>query len=73
MGLTSTNTKQLNMFVNENPKHKPLMKVIDKINNELGIKKVKLASQKLDITFDMRQNMLSKRYTTNWNELLEVE
>ena len=73
MGITSTDTKQLNMFVNENPKHKILMNIIDITNKNIGMKKVKLGSQKLDRTFDMRQNRLSKRYTTKWEEILKVK
>ena len=72
MGITPTNTKQLNLFVNENPKHKKLMKVMDKINGNYGEDVLKLASQNLEKTWVMRQEKLSKQYTTNWNELLTV-
>jgi DNA polymerase V len=72
-GLTSQNSKQVNLFANENPKHRNLMKAIDTINNNLGVSKIKLGSQDLGRTWKMRQERLSKRYTTNWNELLEVE
>jgi DNA polymerase V len=73
MELTPENEKQMNLFVDENPKHKKLMSTIDKLNTSLGKKKIKLASQDLGRTWKMRQEKLSKRYTTNWNELLEVE
>ena len=72
-GLTSQNSKQVNLFANENPKHLNLMKAIDTINSNLGVSKIKLGSQDLGRTWKMRQERLSKRYTTNWNELLEVE
>ena len=72
MGITPTNTKQLNLFVNENPKHKKLMKVMDKINGNYGEDVLKLANQNLEKTWIMRQEKLSKQYTTNWNELLTV-
>ena len=72
-GLTSQNSKQVNLFANENSKHLNLMKAIDTINNNLGVSKIKLGSQDLGRTWKMRQERLSKRYTTNWNELLEVE
>lgn len=71
--ITPENEKQLNLFLDENPKHQNLMKTIDEINTNLGRKKLKLASQDLGRTWKMRQEKLSKRYTTNWNELLEVE
>jgi DNA polymerase V len=61
------------LFLDENPKHSQLMKTLDKINRTLGVKKLKLGSQDLERTWKMRQEKLSKRYTTHWNELLEVE
>jgi DNA polymerase V len=72
-GITPQNEKQMNLFIDENPKHKNLMRTIDKLNTSLGKKKIKLASQDLGRTWKMRQEKLSKRYTTNWNELLEVD
>jgi DNA polymerase V len=72
-GLTPQNQKQLNLFLDENPKHKKVMAVIDRLNTNLGKKKIKLASQDLGRTWKMRQEKLSKRYTTHWNELLEVD
>jgi DNA polymerase V len=72
-GLTPQNEKQMNLFLDENPKHKNLMSTIDKLNTSLGKKKIKLASQDIGRTWKMRQEKLSKRYTTNWNELLEVD
>ncbi len=72
-GLTSQSNKQINLFTNENPKHINLMKAIDTINSNLGMSKIKLGSQDLGRTWKMRQERLSNRYTTNWNEILEVE
>lgn len=72
-GITPENQKQLNLFLDENPKHDQVMKTLDKINRSLGVKKLKLASQDLERTWKMRQEKLSKRYTTNWNEILEVD
>jgi DNA polymerase V len=73
MELTPENEKQMNLFVDENPKHKTLMSTIDKLNTSLGKKKLKLASQDLGRTWKMRQEKLSKRYTTSWNDILEVD
>lgn len=72
MGLTPCNEKQFSMFTNENPKHNDLMRSIDFINSRYGTKKIKLASQNLKKTWIMKQEKLSKRYTTCWDELLEV-
>lgn len=72
-GITPQNHKQMNLFIDEDPKHKNLMRTIDKLNTSLGKKKIKLASQDLGRTWKMRQEKLSKRYTTSWDDLLEVE
>ncbi|MEE9349425.1 MAG: Y-family DNA polymerase [Flavobacteriaceae bacterium] len=72
MGIVPKPTKQLNLFFNENPKHAILMQVMDKVNTNLGERKLKLASQNLEKTWVMRQEKLSQRFTTSWNELLEV-
>lgn len=73
LGIVPQNTIQHNLFENENPKHIELMKTIDKMNSKIGYKKVKLANQNIQKTWVMRQEKLSKRYTTDWNELLEVQ
>ena len=73
MGISANNHTQLNMFENENPKHTKLMHTVDKINRNLGVHKLKLGGQGLGRTWKMRQEKLSHRYTTNWNEVLEVE
>ena len=39
---------------------------------EIGETKVKLASQNLKLTWDMNQNHLSNKYTTNFKEILEI-
>jgi len=50
-----------------------LMKVMDTLNNKMGAKKVKLASQNLSLTWNMNQNHLSPKYTTNFNHILEIQ
>ena len=47
MGLDSSKNHQLNIFENENPKHKYLMKTIDYIQKKEGQDKIKLACQDL--------------------------
>lgn len=73
MGLVPENERQLNMFTEENPKHLELMKTIDKLNAISNGKKIRLGSQDLGRTWKMRQEKLSQRFTTVWDELLEVE
>jgi DNA polymerase V len=71
--LINENQKQFHLFEEENPKHLALMKVMDTLNNKLGAKKVKLASQNLNLTWNMNQNHLSPKYTTNFNQILEIQ
>jgi DNA polymerase V len=72
-GLVPTENHQLDLFLNENPKHKPLMKAIDKLNKKYKADKIKLANQDLNRTWKMRQERLSPRYTTNINEIITVK
>lgn len=72
MGLVPTDNHQLQLFDNENPKHKPLMRTIDKLNDKYADYKIKLANQDLERTWKMRQERLSPRYTTNINEIIVV-
>jgi len=73
MNLTPTNTTQLNIFNNSNPKHIPLMEAIDKINKNYGKHTIKLASQDAKRIWKMRQEKLSPRYTTNIDEIITVK
>jgi DNA polymerase V len=66
------NKKQLQLFEEENPKHLALMKVMDQLNIKIGDTKVKLATQNLGLTWNMNQNYLSPKYTTNFKEILEI-
>lgn len=73
MELTPTYQKQLSLFNVENPKHGPLMEVVDKLNKAIGRNKIKFASQSLGRQWKMKQEKLSPRYTTNINEVIEVK
>lgn len=72
-GLVPTNNHQLYMFEHENPKHKPLMQVIDKLNTKYNDYKIKLGNQDLERTWKMRQERLSPRYTTDINEIITIK
>ncbi len=72
-GLVPTDNHQLNLFNNENPKHKPLMSVLDNLNTKFGDYKIKLGSQDLKRTWKMRQEHLSPKYTTDINEILNIK
>ena len=67
------NQKQFHLFDDENPKFQKLMEVMDAYHEKVGERKIRLATQDLKRTWKMKQNHLSKRYTTNFNELIEVQ
>ncbi|SDS33456.1 DNA polymerase V [Polaribacter sp. KT25b] len=72
-GLVPNDNFQLNLFSHENPKHKPLMSAIDKLNRKFKADKIKLGNQDLKRTWKMRQERLSPRFTTNINDILIVK
>jgi DNA polymerase V len=71
--LVDEDKKQLKLFDEENPKHLSLMKTMDELNKKIGDRKVKLATQNLNLTWNMKQNYLSKKYTTNFKDILEIQ
>ncbi len=73
MGLDSSENYQLNLFENENPKHKYLMKTIDFIQKKEGQSKIKLASQDLSKRWKMKQEKLSPSYTCRLDEVIKVK
>lgn len=73
MGITPDNSTQLNLFVKEHPKHKQLMRVMDKLNNNIGQKKLKFACQDMGRTWKMNQEKLSPRYTTRLDEIITIK
>lgn len=73
MDIIPENPKQLSIFTSDNPKHKKLFEAVDFINDSLGQKKIKIASQDLKKTWKMNQEKLSPRYTTNINEIMIVK
>tara|TARA_X000000950_G_scaffold227085_1_gene274103 strand:- start:28939 stop:30198 length:1260 start_codon:yes stop_codon:yes gene_type:complete len=73
MGLDSCYNHQLNLFENENPRHKYLMRVIDFIQKKEGQSKIKLASQDLRRRWKMKQEKLSPNYTCKMNEIIKVK
>lgn len=71
-GFTPADARQLNLFIKEDTRHAALMKCIDRINASVGEQKVKFAAQSLDRTWKMKQEKLSLRYTTQFNEIISV-
>jgi DNA polymerase V len=71
-GLVPNDNFQLNLFSSENPKHKPLMTAIDKLNSKFKSDKIKLGNQDLKRTWKMRQERLSPKFTTNIHQIITV-
>ena len=72
-GLVPTNNHQLNLFLHENPKHRPLMSAIDHLNKKFKTNTIKLANQDLQRTWKMKQEHLSPKYTTKINDIITVK
>ncbi|WP_417860442.1 Y-family DNA polymerase [Winogradskyella sediminis] len=73
MGLTPDNQKQYALFNSENPKHEPIMNIVDRLNTAYGNNKIKFGSQSLGRQWKMKQERLSPRYSTNINEIIEIK
>lgn len=71
-GMIPENQKQFNLFEDEDPKHLKLMRVIDAYHKKTGERKIRLGNQDLQHTWKMRQDHLSPKYTTNFNEILKI-
>jgi len=72
-GLVPTDNHQLNLFLHENPKHRPLMSAIDRLNKKYKTDTIKLANQDLQRTWKMKQERLSPKYTTKINDIITVK
>ena len=72
MGLTPNNETQLSFFNASNPKHQPLMSVVDKLNKSYGKNKIKFGNQSLGRQWKMKQEKLSKSYTTRIDEIITI-
>ena len=72
MGLTPENQKQYHLFTSENPKHEPIMHIVDRLNRAYGNNKIKFGSQSLGRQWKMKQERLSPRFSTNLNEIITI-
>lgn len=72
MDFVDANEYQPDLFLNANPKHKALMAAIDKLNKKYDKQLVRLGNQDQKV-HKMRQEHLSRSYTTDINQLLEVK
>lgn len=67
-----TSVEQLNFFNNEPSDNTKLIETIDKINAKFGPQAVKSAACGTNPKWGLIANHKSKRFTTNWDELLTV-
>ncbi|PZX16365.1 DNA polymerase V [Breznakibacter xylanolyticus] len=71
--LVPQNQVQLNLF---DPldivKGNRLFEVVDKLNNSYGTGTVKLAAQGTGRSWKLKQERISKKYTTDWGDLLDI-
>ncbi|MFW6310472.1 MAG: Y-family DNA polymerase [Prolixibacteraceae bacterium] len=73
-GLQSDKSFQGNLFDRtDREKQQKLLTAIDKVNKEFGRDTVKLAVQGDGKNWKLRQEKLSGRYTTRWDEIIEVK
>lgn len=72
MGLTPNATRQLTLFEEKQGKHHALMQALDRIHKRFGPYRMKLANQDLNRTWKMKQEHLSKRFTTEIKEIITV-
>ena len=68
------NSVQSSLFDSmDRKKSKIVMQTLDKINKSLGKEVVRFAIQGFEKRYRLKQDYLSKRYTTNINEILHVK
>ena len=64
---------QLDLFTSELTESiRPAIKLMDRINSKYGTDTLKFAACGVDKHWQMKAEMKSQRFTTHWNELLEV-
>ena len=72
-GLIPESERQISLFDEDfYLKHQPIMKIIDKLNHKYHEDKLKLGSQDIKRTWKMKQARLSKRFSTNIKEIIQI-
>jgi DNA polymerase V len=69
LNLTPHTIKQFDLLDNENMCSDKVMAMLDSINNRFGKKSLFIGAEGINHSWQMRREMISKRYTTCWNEL----
>lgn len=63
----------LNLFEQRKEEHEVLMRIIDNINQKMGVFTVHLASHNKSLKYKTIQEHLSPKYTTRWDDILKVK
>lgn len=71
--ITPKANSQLALFNSENPKSSDLMRTIDNINSKHGKNSVMFGASDHKKMVKMKQARLSKRFTTQWDEMITVK
>jgi len=72
-GLVPEKNRQLSLFDTHYSKHRQVMKIMDQINKTNGYHVLKLAAEGQASVWHLKQKYRSKRYTTRWQELIEIK
>ena len=70
--ITPAENYQIDLFNNENPKHKPLMQTMDYLTDKYGYPVTQIASRGKK-RWKLRQQKLSPKYTTNFKDIITVK
>ena len=73
MGISPDSTTQLSLFESPNPKHRILMRAMDRLNQSIGSTKVMFAGQSLDRKWKMKQERLSPYFTTKIKDVIKIK
>jgi DNA polymerase V len=73
-GIIPAGEVQYNLFSNyDNSKQQKLSGVMDEINARYGRGSLRIAAEGYDKTWKMKQEFLSKQYTTDWNDIITTK
>ncbi len=72
MGIVPNEQTQLSLFASSNPKHKLIMHAMDRINQSLCQTKIMFAGQSLNRKWKMKQEKLSPRFTTKFQDIIKI-
>jgi DNA polymerase V len=71
--LSPANQINSNLFEQPDEKNLVLAETMDKLNHKYGRNTIFTAGEGIKRPWTMKQEYLSRRFTTSWNEILEIE